>query len=242
MRAPRRIACSRSSSTRMPAPSAITKPSRSRSNGRDACSGSRRDGGERAERAVAGDDHGGERRVGTTGEHRIGAVLADQRERGADRVRARGACRAGRGRGAAQAEGARRRGRGDVGERERDRERADAVGAALVVRLVGVGERLRASVGRADRRADAAGRKVEIAAGVLEREPWPPRRRAGRSDPCGAHHAARTRSRGRSPRSGRARRERLRGTRSGGRRCGRPRANPRTPGRRCPSGRAHRDQ
>ena len=241
MRAPRRSACSRSSSTRMPAPSAITKPSRSRSNGRDACSGSRRDRGEGAERAVARDDHRRERRIGAAREHRVGAVLADQRERGADRIGARGAGGAWRRRGAAQAERARRRRRGDVRQRERDRERADAVGTALVERLVGVRERLRAAVCRADRGADAARREVEVATGVLERE-----QRSRRRELAAAIHPAcvATREpvlgvealdRAEHRRGDAGELDQLRAA------AARPRGNPRTPRRRSPWGRSHRD-
>ncbi len=200
------------------------------------------DRGERPERAVPRDDHRRERRVGTSGEHRIGAILADQRERGADRIRARGAGGTGRRGGPAQAERAGSGRGGDVRERERDGERADPIGAALVVGLVRVGERLRATVGGADGRPDPPGREVEIATGVLERE-----RRCGGRELSAAIHPARVAARepaprDRSPRSDRAPRARRPGTRSASRRSVPPRANPRTARRRCPSARALRDR
>ena len=154
---------------------------------------------ERAEVAVAGQDDGRDGGVGTAGEHRVGAPGADQPERGADGVGAGGAGGAGRRRRAAQLQRAGDRGAGGVGQRERDHERADAVGAALEVRAVGLVERAHAAV-----RASRCWRRCARAAG-RDRRPRPraravPRRwPAARSDPCGASRAGRTAPRRRSP-------------------------------------------
>ena len=169
MRAPRASACSRSSSTSIPAPSPMTNPSRVRSNGREAPGGVAGVVVERADLDVAGDDQRRQRRVGAARHDHVGAALADHRQAGADGV---GAGRAGgrrRARGPAQAERPRRRRAGVVGQRGGDGERPHAVGAALEQGAVGLQQGLRAAVDAADRDADALGRGVRVAR-VLERQ------------------------------------------------------------------------
>ena len=198
------------------------------------------DRGERTERAVARDDHGCEGCVGAAREHRVGTVITDQRQCGADRVGAGRACGAGCRRGTPQAERACRRGGCDVGQRERDRERADAVGTALVVRLVGVAsvwappwadptEAPTRPAGRS--RSPPASSSASLAAAAPS---WPQRsiRRASRHE---------NQSSGSNPSIGQSTAGATPGNSTTSRRCGRPRANPRTPRRPCPWGRSHQD-
>ena len=77
MRAPRAFACSYSSSTTAPAPSAITKPSRSLSQGRLARSGSslRVDSALRLAEAAEAERRG--RHLGAARDHDVGVAVLD---------------------------------------------------------------------------------------------------------------------------------------------------------------------
>ncbi len=93
MSAPRRLACSSSSSTSMPAPSPSTKPSRWRSNGREALCGASL----RVERAVkqveAGHAERMDHAVRAADQHQVGVAVANQLGCLADGLAAGGAGR-----------------------------------------------------------------------------------------------------------------------------------------------------
>src|SRR6186713_2412791 len=80
----------------MPAPSPITKPSRSRSKGRDACIGSSLRV-ESAHGSESGHAHRSDGRLGAATNHHVGIATLDDFEAVADRVRA-GGTRGGSGR------------------------------------------------------------------------------------------------------------------------------------------------
>ena len=75
----------------MPAPSPRTKPSRSRSKGREARWGSSLRVLRRGEQIEAGDAEGMDHGVGAAGEHDVGLAAADDFDRLADRLAAGGA-------------------------------------------------------------------------------------------------------------------------------------------------------
>ncbi len=94
MRAPRRRATSSASRTRIPAPSASTKPSRSRSNGRLAQGRIVIAGRKRPHRGESAQSHVGDRGLAPAGDHHVGPAGLDQLERITDRVgRRRAGCR-----------------------------------------------------------------------------------------------------------------------------------------------------
>ena len=127
--APRARACSYSSSTTMPAPSAITKPSRPRSNGRDAARRVVVAGGQRPHVGERRNGHAGDRPFAAAGEHHVGDAAADQLPRRADGVRARCARRHGREIGPLQVVADRHQPGRDVGNEHRHEERRDPVRA-----------------------------------------------------------------------------------------------------------------
>ena len=147
----------------MPAPSPMTKPSRSLSQGRDACSGvSLKAVRERARSGEAGDPEPADRGLGAAGDHDVGIAEPDHPGGVADRM---GAGRAGghdRVVRALEAEPDRDLPARQVDQGGRDEERADPARAALLERDRGVGDRVEAADAGADQHAGALPRLLGL--------------------------------------------------------------------------------